>query len=287
MSWVATSNIVLYQKARPVFVDVDPLTGIIDENKIEEKITDKTKAILIVHLYGQMVDMRKLKEISEKYKIPVIEDCAHSVESARDGIRPGELGFAACFSFHAAKNITSGQGGAYVTNNQADADKIRLLRRDGVINKDGKRIMLELGYKYDLTDFQAALLLGQLKKIKQSHKKRLKVISNYKKLCEEAGLDYVKSLPNSVHAGHMFLIKVSPDKRDFLRGKMAEAGIDTSIHYPPIHLEPFYRKTFGYKEGDFPNAEKFGASVITLPTYPSLTLKEQKYIFSVINKSLK
>lgn len=288
ISWVATSNVILYQQATPVFVDVDPKTGLIDVDQIESKITKKTKAMIVVHLNGQMIDMKKLKMISDKYKIPVIEDAAHALEARRDGIRPGQLGFSLCLSFHAAKNITSGQGGACIVNDLKQGEMLKLLRRDGVLNKDGKRVMYELGYKYDLTDFQAAMLIGQLKRVDATHKKRLQVYQNYIDLLKgSVGIKHITPLKNAVHAAHMFVVFVDPKKRDMVREKMYDVGIETSIHYPAIHLEPYYVKRFGYKQGAFPHAELYGASVITLPTYSGLTKKEQKYIIDTLKGALK
>lgn len=260
MSWVSTANVILYQGAKVVFADVDPLTGILDINEVKKKLTKKTKAVIVVHLYGQMADM---KEFS-KLPVPVIEDCAHALEAERDGIKPGQLGFAACFSFHAAKNITCGQGGAIVT---PDIEKCKLLVRDGVKNVDGKRMMLDWGYKYDSTDFQAALLIGQLERISTSHAKRLKVYERY----EEAFRDICPKRTGT-HACHMFVIWVDPKRRDKIRRLLADKEIDTSVHYPPIHKEPFYNSKVS-----LPIAEKMGDSIITLPTY-ALTKREQDYV---------
>lgn len=289
LSYVATSNVVLYQKAVPIFVDVEPETGLIDIDKIEEKITnlpagrqEKLKAIIPVHLYGQMVDMKKLKKIADKYNLVIIEDAAHSIESIRDGIRPAQLSFSACFSFHVAKNITSGQGGILATNSAKIANQARLLRRDGVRNIRDKRYMLELGYKYDSTEFQAAMLLGQLNRIKTTHAKRVAVFERYIKGFNNTKIQFPKIVPNSIHACHMFIVWVNPKKRDSIRKALAKKGIETSIHYEPIHLEPYYQKRFHYKKGDFPVAEKLGASTISLPTYSRLSKQSQEYVIKTL-----
>lgn len=269
ISWVSTSNVILYMGAKVVFADVDERTGLIDIEKI--KVTKKTKAIIVVHLYGQMVDLKRLIEKFPKVKI--IEDSAHALEAERDGYFPGQLGFAACFSFHAAKNITSGNGGAIVCR---DPERAKTLRRHGVQNIGGKRVMLEMGYKYEPLDYQAALLLGQLERIEETHKKRQEVFSRY----AEAFKDKV-SFPdpgNDTHACHMFVIYVK--NRDLIRERLKEKGIETSIHYPAIHLEPYYQK-IGFKKGSFPIAEKLGASTITLPTY-ALTKKQQDYVIKEV-----
>ncbi len=280
LSWVATSNVILYQRAKIVFADVDPTTGILDPEEVVKKITKKTKAILLVHLYGQMADMKRFKTLADKYNIALIEDTAHALEAKRDNLRPGQNGFSACLSFHVAKNITSGQGGAIILHTEEQARLAKLLRRDGVMNTpDGKRRMITFGYKYDATDFQAALLMHQLKRIEKQHQMRTEVFERYRKMFAGVpGIDFPKLVQNAVHSGHMFVVWVDPKKRDFIRAALLKKGIQTSIHYDPIHLEPYYKETFGYKENDFPIAERLGASTITLPTYSKLTRRQQNYI---------
>ncbi|OGZ02430.1 MAG: hypothetical protein A2430_02035 [Candidatus Liptonbacteria bacterium RIFOXYC1_FULL_36_8] len=286
LSYVATSNVIIEQGAIPVFVDVDPKTGLIDLNKIEERITKKTKVIIPVHLYGQMVDIKKLSIIAEKNKIKIIEDAAHAIESKRDGYSSGQLSFSACFSFHAAKNITCGQGGALVSKDGELVKKARILRRDGVVNINNKRMMVDFGYKYDGTDFQVALLRGQLKRIETTHKKREKILNRYVKAFKKTGIGFPLLEKETVHSGHVFVIWVDPKKRDEIRNKLADRGIETSIHYTPIHLEPYYQKRFNFKEGDFPEAERLGASTITLPTYSKLTKKQQEYVIRTVNSTV-
>jgi dTDP-4-amino-4,6-dideoxygalactose transaminase len=270
MSWVSTANVVFYQGAKVVFADVDPLTGILDIEDVKRKITRKTKAVIVVHLYGQMADMLEFS----KLPVPVIEDCAHALEAERDGVKPGQLGFAGCFSFHAAKNITCGQGGAIVT---PEIEKCKLLVRDGVRNIDGKRVMLDFGYKYDSTDFQAALLIGQMKRIRETHTKRLEVYQRY-----EEAFEGMCPARTGTHAAHMFVIWTK--RRDAVRRRLAEKGIDTSIHYQPIHKEPWYQK-HGYKNVHLPVTEKMGEEIITLPTY-ALTKRQQDYIIKEIKKCI-
>jgi dTDP-4-amino-4,6-dideoxygalactose transaminase len=273
LSWVATSNVILYEQAKVVFADVDPQTGIIDIEDVKKKITRKTKAILLVHLYGQMADMKAFSKLG----VPVIEDAAHALEAERDGVKPGQLGLAACFSFHAAKNLTAGQGGAIVTRDRA---KCELLIRDGVRNIDGKRVMLELGHKYDLTDFQAALLIGQLRRVKTTHAKRLEVYKRY-----ETAFAGKVGFPKRTgkHACHMFVIWVDPARRDDIRKQLEAKAIQTSIHYSPIHLEPYYRARM---KVSLPVAERLGASTITLPTY-ALTRKEQDHVIKSVLQAVK
>ena len=264
ISWVATANVIHYQGAKVVFADVDPTTGILDINEVRKRITPKTKAVILVHLYGQMADMRKFAQLG----VPIIEDAAHALEAERDGIKPGELGLAACLSFHAAKNLTCGQGGAIITD---DIERCGLLVRDGVRNIGGKRRMLDFGYKYDLTDFQAALLVGQLRRVNSTHAKRLEAFKRY----EDAFRGKI-AFPKRTgkHACHMFVIWVEPSRRDEIRAGLESKGIQTSVHYDPIHLEPYYRKKYTVS---LPVAEKLGAATITLPTY-HLAKREQAYV---------
>lgn len=273
LSWVATSNVILYEGAKVVFADVDPMTGILDPKEAKKKITPKTKAIILVHLYGQMADMKAFSKLG----IPIIEDAAHALEAERDGIKPGQLGLAACFSFHAAKNLTCGQGGAIITRDRA---KCELLIRDGVRNIKGKRVMLDFGHKYDLTDFQAALLIGQLRRVNATHAKRLEVYKRYEDAFS-GKIDFPQR--TGKHACHMFVIWVDPAKRDSIRSRLEAKGIQTSIHYTPIHLEPYYRARV---KVSLPIAERLGAATITLPTY-ALTRKEQDYVIKNVLQAVK
>lgn len=288
LSWVATSNVILYQGANPVFADVERETGLLDPRCVERKLTARTKAVIVVHLYGQMADMRAYRALARKYKIAIIEDAAHALEAQRDGARPGERGFAACLSFHVAKNITSGQGGALILRRARDAARAKLLRRDGVRNtREGKRRMLELGYKYDATDYQAALLIGQMDRLDETTARRQAVFRRYREaFAHHLGIRMPQAPPDSVHAAHLFALWVDPERRDALRRHLSRRGIQTSIHYEPIHLEPYYRARFGFKDGDFPIAEALGAATVTLPTYSTLSLARQRHVIRSIREIL-
>lgn len=290
LSWVASSNAILYVGAKPVFVDIDPSTGLMDTNQIRKVLSKKTKAIIPVHLYGQMVDMKAVSNIARRHKLFVVEDACHAIESSREGIRPGQLSDIACFSFHAAKNITSGEGGAITTNNIQLAKLIRSIVDSGTEKGGGKRPMVRYGYKYSLTAFQVALVFSQLKRIKKIHNGRKKVFESYRKLFTKARISLVtivSSVPKSKHAYHIFVIKVPANIRDSLRENLASRGIGTDVHFNPIHLEPFYKNKFRFKKGSYPHSESFGHSVISLPSYPTLTIKDQKYIVDTIADIMK
>jgi dTDP-4-amino-4,6-dideoxygalactose transaminase len=291
MSFCATANSILHAGARPVFVDVEEDTGNLNHELIEKAITERTKAIIPVHLYGQMCNMKEIKRIADRYNLKIIEDAAHSIEAIRDGIKPGQLSFTACFSFYATKNITSGEGGAVVTNDSTVADKLKVLRLHGIdksaIDRYTKRYqhydMPLLGWKYNMDNIQAALLIGQLERIDELWQKREYLWNLYEEeLREVKGIRILKTLPDTRHARHLFTILVPPKKRDEILWRLQDAGIGVAVNYRPIHLLSYYRKTFGYKEGDFPVAEDIGARTISLPLYPSLKEEELKAVTSTL-----
>jgi dTDP-4-amino-4,6-dideoxygalactose transaminase len=287
LSYVATSNAILYCGATPVFVDVDARTGLMDPQAVSKAITRRTRAILPVHLYGQMVDMKSLSSIARRHGIPIVEDAAHAIEAEREGVRAGARGLAACFSFHVAKNITSGQGGCIASNSGRLARRAVALRRDGVRNEGDQRIMRDLGYKYQGTEFQAALLSRQLERIDEQWKVRRRLWDYYAERFEMVeGVAFPQTVEQGKHACHMFVIWVDPRRRDGMRKALASAGIETSIHYNPIHLEPYYRKTFGYRKGDFPVAERLGFSTITLPLHLKLAKTQQEYVVETVAELL-
>jgi len=293
MTFIATATAIMHTGAKPVFVDVDKDTGLIDPNLIEKAITKNTKAILPVHLYGQMCDMKSIKQIADKYGIKIIEDAAHCIEGKRDSIKPGQLGDVACFSFYATKNITSGEGGAVATNNKELAEKIRMLRTHGMSKAAADRYfgkykhwdMIECGWKYNMDNIQASLLLPQLKKIDENWVKREKLYKKYIKYLKEIPqIDYPKIENNSKSAYHLFTIWVNKNRRDEILQKLGEKGIGVAVNYRAIHLLTYFRKTFGFKRGDFSIAEDIGDMTISLPFYVNLQFKEVEYIISILKR---
>ena len=293
MSFMATSNTILHAGANPVFVDVEEKTGNIDVEKIEKAITSKTKAIMPVHLYGQMCDMISINEIAEKYKLHVIEDCAHCIEGQRDDIRPGQLSIAAVFSFYATKNITSGEGGSIVTNNNELYEKLVKYRLHGMNKGAAERHtssyqhwdMELLGYKCNMSDIQASLLLPQLKNIEKFLRAREKICMKYESaFVNFNGLIFPKVLKNTKHARHLFTVWVNPLKRDKIIYKLQRANIGITVNYRPIHLLSYYKNKFRISRGSLPNAERIGDSTITLPMYLKMTEDEINYVISVLKK---
>ena len=294
MTFIATANAVIFTGATPVFVDVEPETGNINADLIEGAITSRTKAILPVHLYGQMCDMKRLREIADKHHLVIIEDAAHAIEASRDGIRPGELGDAACFSFYTTKSITSGEGGAVSTNNRETAERLKKLRLHGMSKGAAERYakryehwdMEMLGWKYNMDNIHAALLLNQLENIEKYLQRREEICRSYEEAFRNSQrVACLRVLPNSRSARHMFTILVPPEKRDSVLWQLQKKGIGVAVNYRAIHLLTFYRQTYGYRNGMFPVAERIGDSTITLPLYPKLTDEEAWYVIEAVKQA--
>jgi len=293
MTFIATPNTILHAGAKPVFVDVEPETGNINVELIEKSISKKTKAIIPVHLYGQMCDMKKLHQIAKDHDLFIIEDSAHCIEGSRDGIKPGQLGDLACFSFYATKNMTSGEGGAIATNSQESDDILRKMRLHGMSKSSIDRYtslyhhwdMELLGYKYNMFDIQAALLLNQLKMIEERLQRKEEICQKYMKAFSKMdGIDFPKTLPNSKHARHLFTVWVKPGQRDHILHELQKAGIGVAVNFRAVHLLTYYQKTFDYQRGNFPFAENIGDRTISIPMYPKMTDEEIDYVISQVKK---
>jgi dTDP-4-amino-4,6-dideoxygalactose transaminase len=295
LSFCATSNAVLHAGATPVFVDVERETGNLNAELVEAAITERTKAIIPVHLYGQMCDMVKLRSIADKHRLSIIEDAAHAIEASRDGVTVGKLADTACFSFYATKNITSGEGGAVTTGNAVLADELRMLRQHGIDRGAADRYtkryehwdMPLLGWKYNMDNIQAALLVGQLERIEGLLQKREELWLAYEKAIEGLrDVDMLRTAEGARHARHLFTVLVPPQKRDSLLWELQNRGIGVAVNYRPIHLLKYYRENFRFKEGDFPITEDIGSRTISLPLYPYLTYEELAYVVQVLKEEL-
>lgn len=279
MTFIATSTAILEAGARPVFVDVEPDTGNIDAEKIEAAITARTRAILPVHLYGLMCDMRKINHIARQRGLYVIEDCAHCVEGERDGIRPGQFSDVACFSFYATKNLTCGEGGALVTDQDDLVETLRLLRLHGMTKtaadrqKEGYKHwdMVALGWKYNLDNIQAAMLLPQMQRLRTKLDRRHVLAQLYEEcLADIKGVRIPVTRAGAVHARHLFPIWVGGGKRDRIIEGLGRRGVGTVVNYRAIHRLSYFSETLGYKSGDFPHAERIGDETVSLPFYPTM-----------------
>lgn len=297
ITFVATSNSALYVGAKPMFADIDMNTYCIDEGKIEEVVTKKTKAIVPVDLAGYPVDMRKIRKIADKYNLIVIEDAAHALGAKRYGKIVGQEADMTMFSFHPVKHITTGEGGIIVTNNEKYYEKLKIFRTHG-ITKDEKLLaesegpwyyeMHYLGYNYRITDIQCALGLSQLNKVEKFVKRRNEIAAIYDKEFEDNPLIVIPPKPhyeNSRHAYHIYplLLDKRIDRKDVFI-KLRERGILCQVHYIPVHLQPYYRRRFGYKEGDFKNAEEYYKREITIPLYPKMADNEVEYVIKSVKE---
>ncbi len=293
MTFIATATAIMHTGATPIFVDVEPDTGLIDPGKIEDAITARTRAIMPVHLYGQMCDMKKIKKIANRHKLKIVEDAAHCIEGERDGVKPGQLGDVACFSFYATKNITSGEGGAVATNSKKIADKVRMLRQHGMSKEAADRYtgvyhhwdMVECGWKYNMDNIQASLLLPQMDKIDINWGKRKSLYAAYIKLIDTVpGVTYPRIAAKSKSAYHLFTIWVNPGKRDNILHHFGMKGIGITVNYRAIHLLSYFRKKFSFKRGDFPIAEEIGSRTITLPFWIGLKKIQLENITKVLRQ---
>jgi UDP-4-amino-4-deoxy-L-arabinose-oxoglutarate aminotransferase len=279
LTFIASSTAILEAGARPVFVDVEPDTGLLDATRIEDAITPRTKAILPVHLYGQMCDMRAIRDIADRHGLAIVEDAAHCIEGERDGVRPGQLGDVASFSFYATKNLTCGEGGAVATDNDALADQLRLLRLHGMTKTAADRHqegyshwdMVTLGWKYNMDNIQAALLLPQMDRLESNWQLRDALAQRYMQaLAGLPGLSWPETRPNSRHARHLFPVWIDGGRRDSVIRGLQEQEIGVMVNYRAIHMLTYFRETLGTQPGDFPVAERLGDMEISVPFYPRM-----------------
>ncbi len=280
-TFIATAEVIANTGAKPVFVDIDEKTFNINPLKIEEAITKKTKAIMPVHLFGQMTDMDRIIRIGRRYNLKVIEDAAQAIGAEYKGRKAGTIGDLGCFSFFPSKNLGAyGDGGMIITNNKKLAERIRLLRNHGSDPKNKYRNLI-LGINSRLDAIQAAILKIKLKYLKQWNKKRREIADYYNEKLNKVG-DIVTPiiLENKIHIFHQYAIRTK--YRNKLKKFLEEKGIETKIYYPlPLHLQPCFRY-LGYKKGDFPIAEKASQEILCLPIFPELEKKEQDYIIKQI-----
>ena len=281
-TYIATSFGISIAGAKPIFVDTEEKTYCIDVTKIEKAITKKTKAILLVHLYGHPADMGPIMEIAKKHKLKVIEDCAQAHGALYKNKKVGGFGDAACFSFYPTKNLGAfGDGGMALTNSEEIKDKMYLLRDYG---RKGRYEHVIKGYNSRLDTLQAAILRVKLKHLDEWNEKRRKNAMLYTKLFKEAKLDIV--LPYEAeyakHVYHQYTVRVK-NRKDVME-KLANEGVRTLIHYPiPVHLQECY-KELGYKKDAFPVAEKCCEEIMSLPMYPELTEEEIRYVVEQFKK---
>ena len=297
LSFVASVNCVLYCGAKPILVDVYEDTLTINVEATEKKITKKTKAIIAVDFAGHPADWDKLKRLSKKYNLVLIDDAAHALGSKYAGEMIGTIADLTTFSFHPVKTITTGEGGAITTNDKIYLEKLKRLRHHGIYKSDSlsKKYgswfydIKDLGYNFRLTDIQAALGISQLAKIDKFIKKRRQIWRRYNKSFDKTrGLILPMEKDNYSCAWHIYPIRIISNKitRKEFFDKLRTAGIDVQVHYTPIHLFNFYKRKFNYQKENFPVAEKYYKSTLTLPLFPDLKPQDQDYIIRKVEEAL-
>ena len=298
ITFAASANCVLYSGATPVFADIDPETYNISPDSIEERITEKTKAIVAVDFTGQAVELERIQGICKKHQLLLIEDGAHSIGTTYQGQAVGSIADMTTFSFHPVKTITGGEGGAVMTNDPVLYQKLQLFRTHG-ITRDPELMknqakepwyyeQIALGYNYRMTDFQAALILSQLEKLPEFSKRRKEIVHQYNEAFKEIPEIIVqKEIQESNTTRHLYLIQLDLDKLSATRLEIFEAlkaeNICCNVHYIPVYYFPYYQN-LGYQKGLCPNAEKLYEGIITIPLYYGMTDQDVKSVIVGVSK---
>ena len=288
LTFASTANVILHVGAKPIFVDVDIQTGNIDVEKIEKKITKKTKAIIPVHLHGRPVEMNPVLKTARKHKLTIIEDAAHAAGASYKGKKIGSIGDMTAFSFYVTKNIVTGEGGMVTTDNKRFADLIELYALHGMTKGAWKRysdsgfkhyLIQVPGYKYNMMDIQASIGIHQLKKFNKGQIVRRRIWNQYNRAFADLPVTLPAQVPKHMtHAYHLYTILLNLDKlkttRDMIQQALHKENIGSGIHFISLHLHPFYKHLFNFKSGDFPNAEFISNRTISLPLSSKLTQKD-------------
>ncbi|NQT07143.1 MAG: DegT/DnrJ/EryC1/StrS family aminotransferase [Candidatus Omnitrophica bacterium] len=301
MTFCATINAIIHSGAVPVLADVDFRTMNIDTKQLEAKITPKTKAILPIHFAGRPCDMDALMAIAERHKLKVIEDCAHSIETAYKGRGAGTFGDFGCFSFYVTKNIITGEGGMVLAKRKEDIDRIKVMALHG-LSKDAWRrfgdegykhyYVTEAGFKYNMMDMQAAIGIHQLKRIDACWNRRQEVWQRYM----EAFRDLPLTLPpdpeeGTRHAYHLFTVLIDEEKtglnRDSFLNSISKKGIGVGVHYLSIPSHPYYQNAFKWRSKDYPNSDLIGRQTVSLPLSPQLDDEDIDNVITAVREVLK
>ena len=295
-TFAATGEAILYLGARPVFVDIDPDTLNMDTERLRLGITRRTRAVVPVDIAGLPCELTEIARLARRRGARVIEDAAHSLGAAV-GRRPiGSIADVTCFSFYATKNLTTGEGGVVTTDDRRLADRIRRLSLHGLSRgawgRYGRRgswkyDIVEMGFKYNMTDVAAAMGLAQLSKFRSMQRQRRRLARRYiDRLAHEDAFDLPREVPGKVHAWHLFILRLRPGvlriSRDQAIRFLSDRGIGTSVHFIPLHRQALYRRLGGYRKGAFPIAERESARSISLPLYPGLTIAQQDRVIQAL-----
>jgi dTDP-4-amino-4,6-dideoxygalactose transaminase len=301
MTFSATVNAVINAGGvRPVLVDIDPASMNIDPDRIEEKITPRTRAILPVHFAGRPCNMDKICVIAEKYGLKIIEDCAHAIETEYKGRKAGTIGDFGCFSFYVTKNIITGEGGMVLTRREQDAARIKTLALHGMSKDAWKRFsdegyrhyfVAEAGFKYNMMDIQAAIGIHQLKRIERYWKRRREIWDRYNNAFKDLPVVFPSDAePDTRHALHLYTILIDKEKtgisRDEFLDAMTRENIGVGVHYLSLAEHPYYQNAFGWKPEDYPNAMKTGRQTVSLPISAKLTHQDVEDVIEAVRNIL-
>jgi len=296
LTFAATANAPLFVGAKPVFADIDERTFNISPKDIQNKITEKTKAIIVVHYGGQPCDMKEIMQTAKRHDLYVVEDCAHSLGAEYTGQKTGGVGTIGCFSFYPTKIIITLEGGMVTTNDEKMAEQTRILREHGMTKSAFEREkkatwyydVVDLGYNYRLNEVQAALGISQLKRVEEINERRIEAAHYYtQKLKEIDGIIPPYGAKDRTHVYHLYVIKVTERygvDRDELYKRLSAKGIGLSVHYTPLHLLTFYKRKLGYQKGDFPVAEKISKEILSLPLFPLIPKAQIDYVVKEISR---
>jgi dTDP-4-amino-4,6-dideoxygalactose transaminase len=304
LTFCSTINSIILSGAKPVLVDIKSDTFNIDESKIESKINKRTKAIIPVHFGGLACSMHKIKKIAKKHSLKIVEDCAHSIEGILNNKHLGTFGDTGCFSFYANKNITTGEGGMLVTNNKLIYEKAKILRLHGMSRDSWKRYgvknnkvskfmnydVVNVGFKYNMTDMTAAMGLVQLKKIILMWRERNLISKYYSKELKNLPIKFqIKNFTKIKHAHHLFVFILDNKKHDRLKiiNLLNKKGIGATVHYNSLYSFSIYKKMFNWKAKDFPISDYICNNIVSLPIYPGLKKFEMVYIAKILKDLLK
>ena len=299
MTFAATANAILHTGAKPIFVDVEKDSMNIDPSLIEKAISPKTKAILPVHFAGRPCNMDHIMEIAQKNNLLVIEDAAHAVEAKYKGKKIGNIGDMTCFSFYVTKNLVTGEGGMITTNNEEWSKKIKIRALHGMTSDARMRYanenykhyqVIAPGFKYNMMDIQASLGIHQLKRLDKNFDRRKEIWNIYNKAFENLPVTTPSEEKDTVHGRHLYTLLLDLDNlkisRDEFLGEIVRENIGVGVHFISLHLQPYFKETFGLKKDDFPNSAFISERTVSIPFSAKLTEKDVQDVINAITKVL-
>lgn len=283
-SFIASSNCILFEKATPVFVDIDANTMNMDINKVEEKITNKTKAIIAVDAFGQPINMIKLRNLADKYKLYLIEDAAEAIGSSYLNYMSGSLADAAIYAFYPNKQITTAEGGAIITNNSEIAELCYSMRSQGRAVTGLWLNHERLGYNYRMSELHAAIGIAQLERFDEIVKKRQQIANYYNENLRDVDWIKLPYISKDVTCINWFVYVIRVDKsiRNNFMDYLIANGVSCKPYFTPIYTQPYYIKEFGFKKGDFPITDAAGDECVAIPFYTTMTKEEANYVITTI-----